>query len=113
MMIHRNLGNYTFYLDAKADTLFCDNETNFKKLCDVENRSAYTKDGINDYLVHGHHDAVSINATGTKATANYDILRKLASIQQEVRILLLILFYTCSKNIMAVKPHCIVQRFCT
>jgi hypothetical protein len=71
---HRDLSNYTFYLDAKADTLFCDNETNYKRLYGDENRSAYTKDGINDYLVNCQDDAVNINATGTKAAANYDIV---------------------------------------
>ena len=63
-----------FTLDAKADILFCDNETNFKRLYGVENRSAFTKDGINDYLVHNHRHAVNKNAIGTKAAANYDIV---------------------------------------
>ncbi|MBO9203817.1 MULTISPECIES: MGH1-like glycoside hydrolase domain-containing protein [Niastella] len=71
---HRDLGSYTFYTNAKADTLFCDNETNLKKLYGVENGSPFTKDGINDYLVHRHNDAVNIDATGTKAAINYDIV---------------------------------------
>ena len=74
MIIHRDLGNYIFYLDAKTDTLFCDNETNFKRFYGVENRSAFTKDGVNDYLIHHHQDAVNSNGFGTKAAANYDIM---------------------------------------
>ncbi|NJO24556.1 MAG: glucosidase [Bacteroidia bacterium] len=73
-IIHRDLGDYTFYADAKADVLFCDNETNFKRFYGVENRSAFTKDGINDYLVHNHHHIVNKNALGTKAAVNYDIV---------------------------------------
>ncbi len=73
-IIHRDFGDYTFYTDAKADILFCDNETNFKKFYGGENRSAFTKDGVNDYLVHNHHHAVNSNGFGTKAAANYDIV---------------------------------------
>ena len=74
MIMHRDLGNYTFYLDAKTDTLFCDNETNFERFNGVENRSAFTKDGVNDFLVHNRHQAVNKSAMGTKAAANYDIV---------------------------------------
>lgn len=73
-IIHRDLGDYTFYTDAKDDILFCDNETNFKRFYDAENRSAFTKDGVNDYLVHNDYHAVNKNANGTKAAANYDIV---------------------------------------
>jgi Mannosylglycerate hydrolase MGH1-like glycoside hydrolase domain len=73
-IIHRDLGNYTFYTDAKNDVLFCDNETNLKRFYGGENRSAFTKDAINDYLVHNHRNAVNKNAIGTKAAVNYDIM---------------------------------------
>src|SRR4051794_24287297 len=70
---HRRLVDYTFHLDIKTELLFCDNETNCKRLYDVENNSAFTKDGINDYLVYKNVNAISNNAFGTKAAANYDI----------------------------------------
>ena len=40
---------------------------------------AFTKDGINDYLVHNNHSAINTNAFGTKAAANYDITVKARS----------------------------------
>src|SRR5690606_15079785 len=40
-------GNYTAYFDGKPELLFCDNETNNKKLFGSENLSEFTKDGIN------------------------------------------------------------------
>ena len=33
--------------------------------------SRYVKDGINDYVVHGRHDAVNPDDIGTKAAAHY------------------------------------------
>ena len=33
----------------------------------------YVKDGINDYVVHGHKDAVNPQQTGTKAAAHYHL----------------------------------------
>src|SRR5689334_8259637 len=79
MINHRDLGNYTFHLDQNTAVLFCDNETNLKRLYDTENKSDYTKDGINDYLIYKNNDAVNHNAIGTKAAANYDLTVKAGS----------------------------------
>jgi len=49
--------------------LFCENETNNALLFGSTNASATTKDGINDYVVHGDADAVSATA-GSKAAAH-------------------------------------------
>jgi hypothetical protein len=76
---HRYLGDYTFHLDVKTDLLFCDNETNLKILYGVDNRSPFTKDGINDFLVCGKHHAINTYATGTKVAMNYDITVKAGS----------------------------------
>ncbi|MFN8143222.1 MAG: glucosidase, partial [Bacteroidia bacterium] len=53
------------------DLLFCNNETNFKKLYQSENKSEYFKDGINEYIVNGNEEAVNSERFGTKAAANY------------------------------------------
>jgi hypothetical protein len=79
MINHRDLGSYTFHLDQKTDVLFCDNETNLKRLYNTENKSDYTKDGINDYLIYKNNDVVNHNAIGTKAAANYDLVIKAGS----------------------------------
>ncbi len=50
--------------------LFCENETNVKRLYNVEGRG-YFKDGLNEYVVHGDLAAVNPAQTGTKAAAHY------------------------------------------
>jgi len=73
---HTALGSYTLHLDVKTQVLYCENETNQQKLYGSVNTAAYTKDGVNDYLVHGDEKAVNINARGSKAAANYDVTIK-------------------------------------
>jgi hypothetical protein len=69
---HKDLGQYWLKTDGKIEFLFCDNETNSKRLYNYDDGRPFYKDGINDYLVHG---ANSINPQnlGTKAAINYDI----------------------------------------
>lgn len=69
---HAVLGRYFLHLEAKADLLFCENESNKQRLYGTANSSTYVKDGINDYLVNGKTDAVNPEAKGTKAAANYN-----------------------------------------
>src|SRR5581483_9495584 len=38
MINHRDLGDYTFHLDTHTSLLFCDNETNLKRLYNAENK---------------------------------------------------------------------------
>ncbi len=76
MIYHSSLGNYTFHLDSKTQLLFCENETNLQRLYGVENASAFTKDGINDYVVYNDNNAIGTNSCGTKMAANYDITIK-------------------------------------
>jgi Glycosyl hydrolase family 63 C-terminal domain len=73
---HKNLGQFTLHLDGKPSLLFCDNESNNKKLYGVDNASAFCKDGINDLLVNKNGNAVNTLQSGTKAAANYDITVK-------------------------------------
>ncbi len=73
---HKELGQYTLHFDKKTPLLFCDNESNNKKLYGADNTSAYCKDGINEMLLHGNTQAVNIQQQGTKAAANYDLTVK-------------------------------------
>ncbi len=51
--------------------LFTENETNARLLWGIANSQPYTKDGINEYVVHGNSAAVNPSAVGTKAAAHY------------------------------------------
>ena len=57
------------------DLLFCDNETNNARLYGARatNAGPYVKDGINDYVTQGRHEAVNPAQTGTKASARYHL----------------------------------------
>ncbi|MEO8762890.1 MAG: glucosidase, partial [Ginsengibacter sp.] len=70
---HKALGNFTLYSDIKTELLFCDNESNNKRLYNSENVGSYCKDGINEFLLHGNEAAVNANQQGTKAAMNFDI----------------------------------------
>jgi len=69
--IHHTLGPWCLYCDAPDEVLFTENETNAQRLYGVPNASAYVKDGIDDFIVHGRRDAVNPRRTGTKAAAHY------------------------------------------
>jgi hypothetical protein len=68
---HRALGKRWLLCEGVPELLFIENETNAGKLFASENRTPYVKDGINDYVVHGNHAAVSPDNIGTKASALY------------------------------------------
>jgi len=70
---HPKLDKRWFYYESSPELLFTENETNFKRLFGVENRASCVKDGINDYIVHGVKEAVSVEPEGTKAAAHYQM----------------------------------------
>jgi hypothetical protein len=57
--------------EGSPELLFTENETNNRRLFNVENATSYVKDGINDYVVEGRTDAASLSRPGTKAAAHY------------------------------------------
>ncbi|MBV8388905.1 MAG: glucosidase [Mucilaginibacter sp.] len=69
---HKDLGQYWLKADGEPEFLFCDNETNTKRLYNYDDGKPFYKDGINDYLVHGANSINPQNA-GTKAAINYNI----------------------------------------
>ena len=70
---HPSLGKRWLYCEGSPELLFTENETNFKRLFGVGNRSKCVKDGINDYIVHGVKEAVAAESSGTKAAAHYQL----------------------------------------
>ncbi len=63
-------GSRWLYCEGPDGLLFTDNDTNIARLYAVPN-AGYVKDGINDYVVHGHQAAVNPDRRGTKAAADY------------------------------------------
>ncbi|MEH2413128.1 MGH1-like glycoside hydrolase domain-containing protein [Nostoc sp.] len=70
-VFHSTLGKRWLYCQQANEILFTENETNYQRLFGSPNSSAYVKDGINDYIVHGKKEAVNPNKVGTKASADY------------------------------------------
>ena len=81
---HPTLGDRWLYCDVAQELLFTENETNNERLFGVSNASAYVKDGINDYIVHGS-ETVNPNLSGTKASAHY-VLSMIAGETKTVRL---------------------------
>jgi hypothetical protein len=70
---HATLGQRWLYCAGAPQCLFTENDTNRWRLYGVSNQTPFVKDGINDYVVHGHTEAVNPAQTGTKATAYYQV----------------------------------------
>src|SRR4051794_6780588 len=72
---HPRFGELSWELDAAADgspddVLFCDNDTNLRRLYGAEDSPAFPKDGINDHVVGGAA-TVNPNGSGTKCAVWY------------------------------------------
>jgi hypothetical protein len=70
---HPVLGERYLYFQDGGELLFTENETNYQCLFGAPNASPYAKDGINDYVVSGHRDAVDPEGVGTKAAVRYEM----------------------------------------
>jgi len=70
---HADLGERYLYCDGDATLLFTENESNNERLFGRPNDSPYVKDGINNYVVQGNHEAVNPEKTGSKSAAHYKV----------------------------------------
>ena len=68
---HDYYGQRWLVCECSPPLLFTENETNFKRLFGVANRTPYVKDSIHDYVIRGWRDAVNPSQQGTKASAHY------------------------------------------
>ncbi len=67
---HPGLGTWTLTHDPCVDVLYCDNETNARRLFGADPSPAFPKDGVNDHVVNG--DAtVNPDLRGTKAAVHH------------------------------------------
>jgi hypothetical protein len=67
---HREMQELTLYGEEPDVHLFCDNETNYQRLYNSENKGL-CKDGVQEFLIHGRQDAINYEQ-GTKAVLNYE-----------------------------------------
>ena len=63
----------TLACEGEPVLLFTENETNNERIFGTPNQSPYVKDGFDNYVVHGQHEAVNPQQTGTKAAALYSL----------------------------------------
>ena len=56
---HAEVGGYFLYCEGKPALLFTENETNNQRIFGTPNAGPYVKDGINDFVVAGRHEAVN------------------------------------------------------
>src|ERR1700722_18170299 len=82
---HRSLGAYTFAAEAARSFLFCDNETNVRRLWGVSATSGYAKDAFHEYLVDRNASAVNPERTGTKVAAHH-VVSVPAGGEQRIRV---------------------------
>ena len=68
---HRALAKRWLYYSAGGEGLFCDNETNGRRLYGLDSQSKYSKDGINDFIVQKNERAINPKRSGTRAGIRY------------------------------------------
>ena len=57
--------------EGAPQLLFTENDTNYRRLFGVDNKSPYVKDAFHEYLIHGRKEAINLAETGTKAANCY------------------------------------------
>jgi hypothetical protein len=70
---HETLGDTWCYADGTRELLFCQNETNVRRLYGMTAASGHFKDGFHDYIIHGERAAVNPARMGTKAAFHYEV----------------------------------------
>jgi hypothetical protein len=63
-------GDYRLYCDGEPTLLFCDNDSNLRRLYGLDVQGPF-KDAFHELLVQGREDAVNPMQEGTKAGAHY------------------------------------------
>jgi hypothetical protein len=65
------LGTYRLYRESDAPWLFTENDTNGRRLFNLEHQTGHFKDGFHDCIVNGNDQAVSQEQRGTKVGAHH------------------------------------------
>ena len=70
---HHESGNFRLDCDGKPALLFCENETNVRRLFGQPEAKGFFKDAFHEYVIAGKKSAVNPAQTGTKACALYEL----------------------------------------
>ena len=70
---HSVLGEYTLCGEGAPSFLFCDNDTNARRLYGIQDASGYLKDAFHEFLIQGNSKAVNPSRTGTKCAAHFQL----------------------------------------
>jgi hypothetical protein len=73
LVYHPVLGAYTLWVDGNPSLLFCENETNVRRLFGMENSKQYFKDAFHEYLINSNTAAVNTSRRGTKCAAHFPL----------------------------------------
>ncbi len=68
---HEQLGRFALSFEAPDRLIFCDNDTNVAKVFGTVGLPGYFKDGIDEFIVHGRHEAANPTGHGTKVAGAY------------------------------------------
>ena len=68
---YEDTDDYRIFYEGNPTLLFCDNETNLRRLFNQPNVSKYPTDGIHEYLINGNQEAVNPEQQGTKVAIHY------------------------------------------
>jgi hypothetical protein len=68
---HPGLGEYRLYVEGNPSLLFCDNETNARRLYEIQDAPGYFKDAFHEFLIRRNGAAVNPAQTGTKCAAHF------------------------------------------
>jgi hypothetical protein len=69
---HEKLAVSNLYFEGRGTMLFCENESNTRRLYNYDDKKPYPKDGIADHLIHGKK-TVNPAMMGTKAAIDYEL----------------------------------------
>jgi hypothetical protein len=70
---HEKLAVSHLYFEGEGQQLYCENETNTRRLYKYDNKQPYPKDGIVNHLIHSKK-SVNPAMMGTKAAINYELV---------------------------------------
>jgi hypothetical protein len=70
---HSELGGFRLHCGGEPQLLFCDNETNVRRLYGTSDATGFFKDAFHEFVVNGNKGAVNPQRVGTKAAALYQL----------------------------------------